>query len=391
MTQRRVARLAGLAGAGATMAAGGALLAAAVVFARRVVTPEAPPGHRDEDIEVLGVGPASVTLLATAETTAPGRYGLWLDSGAGHARLGEVLDHDEVAGTVTRRLLGVDRGRLREGPARWNQYFYAGTPIQALDLPFQQIDIAGETGPLPAWLVPPSDEVPRRDTWAILVHGRGATREECLRAVPVLHRLGFASLVVSYRNDHDLPPSGSGRYHLGESEWRDLEAAVLVAVSHGAVDVVLVGWSMGGALALQHLSRSWTADRVRALVLNAPVIDWRDVFGHHARRNGVPVPVSRLAQGLLGHGQARRLVSLQTAVPLDRFDWVARAAELRVPVLLLHSDDDEYVPSGPSHALAQARPDLVTHVPSKHARHTKEWNVDPEQWETAVARFLLGL
>jgi len=391
MTHRRVVRLAGIAGAGATVAAGGAVLAAAVVFARRVVTPEVAPNQRDEDIEVLGVGAGTVTLRATAETTAPGRYGLWLDAGAGHVRLGEVVDHDEVARTVTRRVLGVDRGRLREGRGRWNQYFYSGDPAKALDLPFEDVLLDGETGSLPAWLVPPSGDVPLRETWAILVHGRGATREECLRAVPVLHRLGFTSLVVSYRNDHDLAPSGSGRYHLGEAEWRDLETAVLFAVAHGAVDVVLVGWSMGGAVALQHLSRSWTADRVRALVLNAPVIDWRSVFGHHARRNGVPVPVSRLAQGLLGHGQARRLVSLQTAVPLDRFDWVARSAELRVPVLLLHSDDDEYVPSGPSHALAQARPDLVTHVPSRQARHTKEWNVDPEQWETAVARFLLAL
>ena len=39
----------------------------------------------------------------------------------------------------------------------------------------------------------------------MLVHGRGATREECLRALPVLHRLGFPALVVSYRNVN-FPP-----------------------------------------------------------------------------------------------------------------------------------------------------------------------------------------
>jgi hypothetical protein len=58
-------------------------------------------------------------------------------------------------------------------------------------------------------------------------------------------------------------------------------------------------------------------------------------------------------------------------------------------VLVLHSDDDEFVPSGPSHALAAARPDLVHLVTSRGARHTKEWNVDPQAWEAAVARFLL--
>ena len=35
-------------------------------------------------------------------------------------------------GTVTRRVLGVDLGELAPGPARWNKYFYCGTPESAL-------------------------------------------------------------------------------------------------------------------------------------------------------------------------------------------------------------------------------------------------------------------
>ncbi len=46
--------------------------------------------------------------------------------------------------------------------------------------------------------------------WAVLVHGRGATREECLRGVPVLHRLGLTTLVPSYRNDRDAPGDPAG-------------------------------------------------------------------------------------------------------------------------------------------------------------------------------------
>ena len=54
-------------------------------------------------------------------------------------------------------------------------------------------------------------------------------------------------------------------------------------------------------------------------------------------------------------------------------------------------DEHAAPPSGPSRRLAQARPDLVTFVPSKGARHTTEWNVDPDGWDTSVARFLLKL
>jgi pimeloyl-ACP methyl ester carboxylesterase len=130
---------------------------------------------------------------------------------------------------------------------------------------------------------------------------------------------------------------------------------------------------------------------VVALVLDAPVIDWRDVLDHHARLHGVPAVLGRLSQSMLEHAHARRLASLEMPLALDRMDWVARAPELRVPILVLHSDDDEFVPSGPSRRLALARPDLVTLVSSRGARHTKEWNVDPDGWDTAVARFLLSL
>src|SRR5450631_2005193 len=125
----------------------------AAYFARRVVS---PAQERPDDVDVIGVGAGTVTLRATAETIAPGRYGLWLDSGAGHARLGDVIDHDEQARTVTRRVLGVDQGRLREGPARWNQYFHVGTPGTALGLTFTQVDVMSELGALPAWWVPPA-------------------------------------------------------------------------------------------------------------------------------------------------------------------------------------------------------------------------------------------
>src|SRR3954465_13987055 len=250
-------------GASLAVAAGAGVSALATYYARKVVTPDA---EKPDDVEVLAVGAGTVTLRATPETTAPGRWGLWLGGGGGHGRVGEVIDHDEEARTVTRRLLGVDSGRMREGPARWNQYFYAGTPA-ALGLPFEEVAVPTELGDMPAWFVPAAPRVPPRDTWAILVHGRGATREECLRALPVLHRLGFPALVVSYRNDPGAPRSRGGRYHLGDAEWLDVEAALLVASERGAAEVVLVGWSMGGAIALQGVTRSWLprpAGRARA-------------------------------------------------------------------------------------------------------------------------------
>jgi pimeloyl-ACP methyl ester carboxylesterase len=130
---------------------------------------------------------------------------------------------------------------------------------------------------------------------------------------------------------------------------------------------------------------------VRGIVLDAPVLDWRDVLAHHARLNRVPSAVGRLGQSVLSHRSAWRLAGTEAPVDLDRLDWVTRAAELTHPVLLIHSDDDEFVPSGPSRRFAAARPDLVTYLSIDGARHCKEWNVDPDAWDAAVARFLLRL
>ncbi|MCI2238953.1 alpha/beta hydrolase [Paenibacillus sp. TRM 82003] len=380
MNGRRRA-LVGAATTGAVLTAGAAAVTTvAAAFARAVVT---PARHKPDDVDVLQVGPRRVVLGVSADTVVPGRYGVWTDGGRGHLRVGDVL---EVTGErVTRKLLGVDAGTAQPGAGRWNQYFFAGTPRSALGLAHEDVLVPSEVGDLPAWLVPAAEPA---GTWAVLVHGRGATREEALRALPPLRALGLTCLVPAYRNDADAPSSPARRYGLGDTEWHDVEAACRYALERGARRLVLVGWSMGGAIVLQLVARSPLAGQVAAVVLDGPVLDWYDVLDHQARRHRLPVPLGRYGLSLLGHPLGRRLVGLDGPVDLRRMDWVGRARELEPPVLLLHSDADDYVPSGPSARLAEARPDLVTFVRSGTARHTKEWNVDPAGWEDAVRRFL---
>jgi alpha-beta hydrolase superfamily lysophospholipase len=82
------------------------------------------------------------------------------------------------------------------------------------------------------------------------------------------------------------------------------------------------------------------------------------------------------------------LTGLAAPIDLEALDAVARADELDVPILLMHSVDDGFVPIEGSRRLAAVRADLVQFEVFEGARHTKLWNHDPERWTTLLEDWL---
>jgi alpha-beta hydrolase superfamily lysophospholipase len=352
---------------------------ASLRMARRVVT----PATRVPDTRILALDTAAqtITLGRTADTELPGRYGLFTSGTEDYIKLGSVLGED--ATSVKRKLLTQIGAQTRiSADAAFSGWYYDHP--EELHLPFTSELIGSAVGPCPAWLFPAGDG----DVWVIQVHGRGTTRAECLRAVPVFHSVGITSLVVSYRNDGEAPRSRAGTYALGATEWRDVDAAVGFARRRGARRIVLMGWSMGGAVALQLELSSAHRDVLAGLILESPVVDWRVVLGYHAKLLRLPAAVTSLAIGALQTEWASPMTGSGGAIPFDRLDAVSRAAELRHPILILHSDDDGFVPSDASHDLVVARPDLVEMQVFEVARHTKLWNYDQERWSDSIRRWL---
>lgn len=362
----------------ALFALGGVLAFLVLKVARRVVTPMR--GSTDAAILAVDTGAQTIELVRTLDTELPGRYGLFTSGTYGYVKLGAVLSAD--ATRVRRKLLTqIEPGAQVDRDARFSGWYYA-SPSE-LHLPSENLLIGSPAGPCPAWFFPAASS-----TWVIQVHGRGATRAECLRAVPVLHGAGLPTLVVSYRNDGEAPRSRGGAYALGTAEWRDVDAAIAHALRHGAERVILMGWSMGGAIALQTAVNSGNRDRIVGLILESPVVDWRSVLRFQARKAGMHAPLPDLAMGALSLPVTARLSGAEDAIHFDRLDMVARADELTIPILILHSEDDGFVPADASHALAQARPDLVTMPRITVARHTKLWNYDETGWNTAITAWL---
>jgi uncharacterized protein len=369
--------LGGLAVSGLIAAAG-----LATHVARVVVT---PPRKKLQDITILSATPTTVTLSATADTRTPGRYTLWFSDDTGRLRIGGILSSDGE--TVTRELLAVDTGTLlTPARARFSGWFYQH-PAE-LRLPCDDVDIDTAVGVAPAWLIPAAAD---SGDWVIQVHGRGVTRAECIRAVPVFHRAGYTSLLISYRNDGVAPDSEDRRYALGGTEWRDVEAAIAFAVDRGAKRIVLMGWSMGGATSLQVSMLSAHTALLRGLVLESPVVDWRTVLDFQAAQSRVPRPVRLASLALLGSRWGKPLTGQAQPIDLDSLNIVTRASELSVPTLLMHSADDGYVPPDASRQLAQRRPDLVTYEEFTVARHAKLWNYDEQRFERVIGEWLAAL
>jgi pimeloyl-ACP methyl ester carboxylesterase len=359
--------------------AAGALI---VAVARKVVT---PPRRRVEDVRIFGSTPRSVTLSVTPETLLPGEYSLWFDQGDGYARIGEILESTETC--ITRAVVAIEKGDLATATrGRIGGWVYRSP--RDLDVPFQNVFVRTPVGPAPAWLIPADTATGK---WVIAVHGRGVRRAETLRAVDVFRDAGYTVLLVSYRNDGDAPSSDDGLYALGDTEWEDVDAALGFAADLGATDVVLMGWSMGGATVLQTATRSAHQGLVRGLVLESPVVDWVTALLHQGRTLGLANPFRRGVLSMLSRRWGGRMTGQRQPIDLARLDFVARADELTVPILLLHSSGDTFVPADASRALAKRRPDIVTYVEFDTAGHTKLWNYDAPRWNGAISSWLQRL
>ncbi|MFF1461127.1 alpha/beta hydrolase [Streptomyces sp. NPDC058330] len=334
------------------------------------------PGDRRLTVHATAAG--QVTLTRSFAALRPGTYGL---TGRDvHAIVGPVLGQgpDGSADTVVRRLERVTRGSLEPGAkVRLTPQLHSGDPLDGLGLAYEDVEIPGELGALPGWFLPGD-----RDTWVITVHGLGTTREQPMNVLAFLESQRLPVLNLAYRGDAGAPRSPDGLAHLGESEWRDLDAAIRHAVRHGAKSVVVHGWSTGASMALHAAVNSALRDRIAGLVLDSPVMDWQVTLRALAGARGVPaalLPLAvRAAQGQTGlHGAPLMDTSVPTA--------------LHAPTLIFHGPGDTLAPWQPSRELAARRPDLVTLHPVADAQHGAMWNVDPADYEETLRRFLTPL
>ncbi len=341
----------------------------ALVLAPR--TDPAPSGT------VVEIDDAAVVLSMTAGATLPPGF-QGIRDGDGYLQVGPIAG--TATAEATAEIVEAWGPPPQAGdPIAIDGFAYPDDPGTAFVYPFTEITYDSDIGAMDAWYLRGNS-----DLWMIFVHGRGASKAEALRMLPVAFDRSYHALVIGYRNDPGLPEDPSGYTQYGLTEWIDVSNAAAYARANGADRIVVVGYSMGGAAVLRYLQESPLRNQTVAAILDSPVVDLEATIDHNARSRELPllgtVPGSLTAV-------AKQLASWRFGIDWDRYDVTDRWQDLHTPMLVFHGTADTSVPIGPTRRLANLRPDLVTLVETG-ADHVQSWNLDPDGYRAAVEAFL---
>ncbi len=245
-------------------------------------------------------------------------------------------------------------------------------------LDYESREIKGVHGAIPIWDIigrDPSGPV------VLLTHGWGSSRLGALKRIQGV--VNHSARIIAW----DLPGHGEapGTARMGTDEYRD---AISIIDSLGPIEqgLVLYGWSMGAGISLKLSTQLQSTHNLKGViceaVYNQPTTPARAVLalrGMPHRLNLSP------AIGLLG-------IRLGIGPNWRGFDRCEIARSVRVPVLLLHGDQDPVSPIEDAHAIEHTAQNASIEVVSG-AGHNNLWSDElyRAQCVRAVSAFMAGL
>jgi uncharacterized protein len=208
------------------------------------------------------------------------------------------------------------------------------TPADA-GLEYREVSFeSADRVPLEAWWVPPAEGESSRA--AVLVHGWDGDKsdEHVIETASIYVRAGYGVLLLDLRGNGG---SGGERRTLGYKETRDVQGALAWLDEEGFEpgEVVLHGWSMGGATVV----RSAPGTGIAAVIEEAGYADLPLLLRRQLpETTGLP---SLFSPGVF---LAAKLFLGFDPWAVQPSEDAARLREEGVPLFVIHSTDDEVVP-----------------------------------------------
>ena len=242
-------------------------------------------------------------------------------------------------------------------------------------LAFDEVTFPARDGvTLRGWWIP---AVGSADRAVIFLHGHGGSMDPDVQYVPALHAAGFNMLMFDFR----AHGRSDGRMStLGYLERQDVLGAVDLVRARGISRIGLLGFSMGGIVAM--LAAPICPD-VQAVISDGGPASLKTALTVWAWERGVPRTLGAVLAWLV-----LAVTSLRVGANQFRYEpvrWVGRIAPR--PILFIHGERDPYIPPADFDALVAAanEPKEVWRVPE--AGHRTVDQVYPEEYRQRVVAF----
>jgi fermentation-respiration switch protein FrsA (DUF1100 family) len=284
---------------------------------------------------------------------------------------GQVLA--ALAGALTSVLLALWVGasfaaeRATLHPPRWGT---GPTPAQ-LGHAYEDVSFRDRAGlTLRGWWIPGT-----RHRTVVMIHGWTASRQEPMGKAGYILDAGYNVLVFDLRGHG----RSDGDYTtIGLVEPDDVAAAVAFARSREPGPIALLGYSMGGALAVETGARDHD---VAAVVEDSGFGSLENVYrAGFQRLTGLPSLPFGLP--LVAIGQVDLHMSLSAVRPIDD------AARLHKPLLAIVGTEDRVVPPAEGYDIYRVAPGPKRLLVVPGAGHVDGYRVAPDRYERTVLSFL---
>lgn len=239
---------------------------------------------------------------------------------------------------------------------------------------------------LEGWLLQPAhSSVAVRSPLVIIAHGWGSNRSRVLRYAHPLYEAGYAVFMYDARS-HGNSESITAPSALMFRD--DVIAAVNTAVSLPDIDasrIAIIGHSLGGFGALLALASEVP---VKAVVTDSTPVRFETMLRAELKRRHIPAfPLAYLIPPiwLLRAGITREQFRAAN-IPhiLKKFAGVGLGSEKRVPVLMIHSEDDDFISPEDLRQLQTQLPEGIIETLFVTAPGHSASEQDPKFWERVL-------